>query len=88
MLLGTVPPTQAVTTTNCGASTAVGSAMVTVPVYVPAANDAVCKAIAIGMQGPLREQVVEFPTVAASHGTDEVAVRLRVPSPRFPANKF
>jgi len=78
----------AVTTTNCGASTAVGSAMVTVPVYVPAVNDAVCNAIAIGMQGPLREQVVELPTVGASQLTDEVAVRLSVPVPRLPANRF
>jgi hypothetical protein len=86
MLLGTAPPTIAVTETNCGAFTALGSEIVTVPVYVPAANDAVWSAIATGIQGPFSEQVVVAPTVGASHGTDEDAVRLSVPSPTLPAS--
>jgi hypothetical protein len=60
--------------------------MVTVPVYVPAANVEVCSAIATGMQGPFSEHLVDVPTVGTSQVTDEEAVRLSVPSPRFPAS--
>src|ERR1700693_1247089 len=86
MVLGTAPPTITVTVTDCGASRALGSLMVTVPVYVPAASDAVSNAIAIGMQGPLSEHVGGFLTVEPSQGTDDEVVRLSVPSPIFPAS--
>src|SRR5258708_1643459 len=40
----------------------------------------------MGMQGPFKEQVVLLPIVGASHGTEDVAVRLSVPLPTFPAS--
>src|SRR5450755_3095406 len=86
ILSGTVPPTITVTITNCGASTALGSVMVTVPVYVPAASEPVWSAIETGMQLPLKEQECFAPMLGTSHGTDEDVCRLSEPSPRFPAS--
>src|ERR1035438_5100167 len=65
----------------CGASTALGSLTVTIPVTVPAGSAEVFKASCSGVQVPDRDAHARWaPTEPAIQATDEVRLRLSEPS--------
>src|SRR5664280_1115281 len=81
MLVGTALPICTVTVMVCGASTALASLTVTMPVTDPAGRAEVFRVNWSGMQLPgCDEQARCAPTVPAIHGTDEVSFRLSAPS--------
>ena len=72
-----------VTAIVCGASVALASETVTKPVYDPFASEAVLNAmLTIEQLCPGKaEQVVPAPIVGLIQGTEELAVRLKLPVP-------
>ena len=78
---GTAPPICTVTVMVWGASTALGSLTVTIPVAMPAGRPEVFKANWSGMQRPgCDEQARCAPTEPPIQETDEESVRLSEPS--------
>ncbi len=86
-LAGTPPPICTVTVMVCGASTALGSLTVTIPVEIPAASPEVLSAKVSGKQVPLRVvQARCVPMLAPIQVTEEVAARFSDPSPMLYAS--
>src|ERR1017187_2851542 len=80
-LAGTPPPICTVTVMVCGASTALRSLTVTMPVTVPAGSVEVFKANCSGVQVPDRDAHARgAPTEPAIQETEEVRLRLSEPS--------